>query len=274
MFDHLKKRKRSRNPLFPVVVIVVVLAGALGGYIGVKLAMAKLGGASESEVAQPATPAPSVTPTPTPVVIAEAAVQTGLGAPMATVTPDAVATEATPPKAPAKKKAARKASRRNLSKKAAGKIARKRVAALTPTKDLATPTPAPTPEEEKLEPGDLPDGLDASLGEKNIALTPTPKPAKVVDLKKRHIQPIAVFNPQPPYPELARKHNLGEGQVIVEIVVDEQGAVQDATVVKSQPPFDQPAINSVLQWKFKPVVVKGEAVVWKYRLAMRFQPTT
>jgi len=48
--------------------------------------------------------------------------------------------------------------------------------------------------------------------------------------------------------------------VIMTLVVDEQGAVADAKILRSIPMLDQAALDAVKQWKFTPTLLNGVAV--------------
>ena len=52
----------------------------------------------------------------------------------------------------------------------------------------------------------------------------------------------------PAYPPNA----VGDGVVIVEMEVGTDGAVSRASVVRSSPPFDGPATEAALRWRFQP----------------------
>lgn len=61
-----------------------------------------------------------------------------------------------------------------------------------------------------------------------------------------------------------------EGTVIVEALVDEQGRVADARVVKSIPLLDQSALDAAKQWEFKPATLNGEPVPVLVQLELNF----
>ncbi len=60
----------------------------------------------------------------------------------------------------------------------------------------------------------------------------------------------------PPYPPLS----LGNGTVIVEVDVDERGAVSNAHVVRSAAGFDGAALDAARQWRFGPARRMGAPV--------------
>ncbi len=60
----------------------------------------------------------------------------------------------------------------------------------------------------------------------------------------------------PPFPPLAH----GSGVVLLEVRVDRDGAVADASVIRSAPPFDDAARAAARQWSFRPARVRGTRV--------------
>jgi protein TonB len=48
-----------------------------------------------------------------------------------------------------------------------------------------------------------------------------------------------------------------QGVVGLEMVIDEEGRVADAKVVRSVPPLDRAAVDAVLQWRFTPTMFSG-----------------
>lgn len=76
--------------------------------------------------------------------------------------------------------------------------------------------------------------------------------------------PRASYRPPLKYPDFARKRGLN-GHVLLNLLVDKTGAVEDVRLLKSEPAgvFDQVALESVREWSFDPATYKGSAVkVW------------
>lgn len=71
--------------------------------------------------------------------------------------------------------------------------------------------------------------------------------------------PRPLVQPQPVYSQEAMAARV-EGEVVLEVVVDEDGRVPDARIVKSIPLLDQSAIDAVKQWRFVPARLNGEPV--------------
>lgn len=72
---------------------------------------------------------------------------------------------------------------------------------------------------------------------------------------------LPIVKVAPIYPERAIKEGI-EGDVLLEFVVTETGAVRDAVVVEAKPSgvFEQAALNAVGKFKYKPRIVDGEPV--------------
>jgi TonB family protein len=83
--------------------------------------------------------------------------------------------------------------------------------------------------------------------------------------------PFPTLTVMPPYPPLALESGVG----LVEVQVDATGAVTDAQIVRSAPPFDEPALDSARQWKFRPARVRGVATSTYAYIVFGFrQPVT
>lgn len=63
----------------------------------------------------------------------------------------------------------------------------------------------------------------------------------------------------PEYPAEAQEKGL-HGIVILEVTIDGQGKVVDAKVIRSIPPFDEPALQAVRKWEYEVTRVDGKAV--------------
>jgi TonB family protein len=74
---------------------------------------------------------------------------------------------------------------------------------------------------------------------------------------------------EPDYPEEAR--SLGQrGIVILEVVIDEQGKVASAQVVRSVPPFDEAALASVRHWEYEVTKQNGKPVKVRHTFPITF----
>lgn len=73
----------------------------------------------------------------------------------------------------------------------------------------------------------------------------------------------------PRYPAEALQAGI-EGVVICEIVVDAEGRVAEAAVVRSIPLLDDAALAAVRTWRYEPTVVNGQAVPVRMMVTVNF----
>lgn len=75
----------------------------------------------------------------------------------------------------------------------------------------------------------------------------------------------------PSYPADARLSGR-EGQVVVELIIDEEGRAHDARVVKGlSETLDAAALEAVSAWRFKPALRRGEPVRVLFRVTVEFR---
>ena len=80
--------------------------------------------------------------------------------------------------------------------------------------------------------------------------------------------PIPVRTPPPQVPDGLKGTS---GIVSVIVVIDEKGDVAQVTVSKStEAGFEQPAVDALKKWKFKPGEVGGQAVKAKITIPIHF----
>jgi TonB family protein len=65
---------------------------------------------------------------------------------------------------------------------------------------------------------------------------------------------------QPKYTSEALREKI-QGQVIVQLIVDAEGAVSNARIIEGlSPDLDEQALAAVRQWRFEPGTLDGQAV--------------
>ncbi len=156
------------------------------------------------------------------------------------------------------------------------------------TKQIETPPPPPkppvpveVPNDEILENDEL--DLDASLDiDEPIADLPPPPPSEEPEEEE---QPFFIVVEDPPelvggmqalhkkikYPPIAKKAGV-EGRVTVQFIVNEQGNVQDAVVLRGiGAGCDEEALRAITSTKFKPGLQRGVAVKVKMSLPIMFR---
>ena len=83
------------------------------------------------------------------------------------------------------------------------------------------------------------------------------------------LTPMVRIHPQ--YPRQAARDGV-EGSVLFELVINPDGTVKSARVLKAEPRgyFERDAQNAIYKWKFKPKLVDGKAVESKGTQLMEF----
>jgi periplasmic protein TonB len=90
------------------------------------------------------------------------------------------------------------------------------------------------------------------------------------ELPKFDKAPVPKVAPPPVFP--AAMDGI-KGIVSVTLVIDETGAVTKATVAKStHPEFEQPSLDAVTRWKFKPAEKEGQPVRAQVTIPLHFNP--
>jgi protein TonB len=89
-------------------------------------------------------------------------------------------------------------------------------------------------------------------------------------------QPTALSNVvskvSPTYPPVAKQLRLS-GDVEVDVVISEEGSVEDAKVVKGNAVFTATTVDAVKRWKFKPIELDGKAARVLTTLTFSFKST-
>ena len=105
--------------------------------------------------------------------------------------------------------------------------------------------------------------LDTVIGQGAPPAPPPPPVAPAVTtpihLHSGMTPPIKTVDVAPVYPAIAQSARV-EGVVILEAVIDAQGRVESAKVLRSIPLLDQAAVEAVRQWRFTAARLNGEAV--------------
>jgi protein TonB len=84
------------------------------------------------------------------------------------------------------------------------------------------------------------------------------------------VPPEPISRPQPLYPDIARKARV-TGVVIVEAIIDKQGNVTDARVLRGLPMgLSEAATNAILRWKYRPATLNGRPVAVYLTVTVNF----
>lgn len=83
--------------------------------------------------------------------------------------------------------------------------------------------------------------------------------------------PVAISRPAPVYPELARRVRK-EGTVIVEAIIDRQGNVADARVLRDAGMgLGEAALQAVRAWRYEPALLDGRPMTVYLTVTVRFE---
>lgn len=88
----------------------------------------------------------------------------------------------------------------------------------------------------------------------------TEKPVqKKATVRSVILQGAAVKRVEPAYPVIARQVKA-QGSVIIELTINEQGAVESARAISGHPLLREPALNAARAWRWNPTILNGVPV--------------
>ena len=81
---------------------------------------------------------------------------------------------------------------------------------------------------------------------------------------------MLVTKVQPSYPEEARQGRI-QGQVVLQVEIDTNGGIENATLVSGHPLLAPAAIEAVKHWKYKPYLLNGQPVIVETQIVVNFE---
>lgn len=105
-------------------------------------------------------------------------------------------------------------------------------------------------------------GADVIKEQEGVVMT-----SETVDIPPRPLQ-----RTPPKYPRQAQKKGI-EGYVVLSLLIDNHGQVQDIMVVESYPAetFESAALDAIRSWAFRPGEYKGQAVPVRVTQTLKFE---
>jgi len=106
-----------------------------------------------------------------------------------------------------------------------------------------------------------------------VVVPPThvaPQATKPVRISEPVEQAMLIHRVEPSYPPLAKQIHL-EGTVRLRAIVGRDGMVRDLEVLSGQPLLAKAACEAVLQWRYRPTLLDGEAVEVETYITVVFQ---
>jgi protein TonB len=101
-------------------------------------------------------------------------------------------------------------------------------------------------------------------------IAPPTAPRKPVRVGGQIKPPLAVFNPAPVYPVLARQAKV-QGDVLINAIIDAQGSVVEMRVVSGHALLIHSALEAVSKWRYQPTILNGEPVAVELIVTVHFR---
>jgi len=142
------------------------------------------------------------------------------------------------------------------------------IAAVVAPAAVQQPSQAPT------EVPPTPTAEPAPAPEQPAVLQPEVREGDLVELGGDVVAPEPIYYPKPIYPPLAARQRIG-GTVFLSVLVDENGAVRDVSVLRGIQPdlgLDGAAANAVRTWRYKPATKAGVRVKVRITQPIPFRP--
>jgi TonB family protein len=117
---------------------------------------------------------------------------------------------------------------------------------------FATQNPSPSPTANSYQKSSRPSRLRVSSG-------------VMAGLMIRHVDPV--------YPAEAKKKHIS-GDVLLKILINKEGHVVDAVIVKGDPMLASAAMEAVKQWRFQPYLLDGEPIEVETTAVAEFRQMT
>ena len=135
------------------------------------------------------------------------------------------------------------------------------------TPDLVDPTtqppnPGPFDPNAKL-------GIGVGGDDTSHAIVEYPSRPNPGDFVVHDREPKEIYSPKPEYPELPRQANM-EGTVVLRVLVNREGRVEEVLLDRSSPMFDDAAIEAIRKWRFSPALMGREPVAAWVTIPVRF----
>lgn len=107
-----------------------------------------------------------------------------------------------------------------------------------------------------------------SGGGANVVIPPPP-PSFHETRRSVMMEGSLIHRVDPPYPTLARSMGV-QGMVVLTAIVTRQGTVEHVRIVSGHPLLVKAARDAVLQWRYRPYVLNGEAIEVDTQITVNF----
>ena len=84
-----------------------------------------------------------------------------------------------------------------------------------------------------------------------------PKPTGPQRVSSGVVQGLAISQPQPVYPPIAKAAHV-QGVVVLHALISKQGTIEDLKVISGPPMLTGAAVDAVKRWRYKPYLLSGD----------------
>lgn len=122
----------------------------------------------------------------------------------------------------------------------------------------------------------VPEGIPPGIGESGPSRPAPPPPPEPVEKTPRvvqmsHVDPaMLIRRVEPAYPVLARAAHR-EGRVELRAIISTDGSIRSLEVISGDALFIRDSYNAVLQWRYRPLILNGQAVEVDTHITVVFQ---
>jgi len=110
----------------------------------------------------------------------------------------------------------------------------------------------------------------AASANPNISRPAAANPPAAIPAARVVTQPRLIWSASPIYPTLAKQANI-QGDVKIEITINESGHVTKTKAISGPALLQQPAINAVRDWKYEPSTLDGKPVPTQLVVTVEFR---
>lgn len=96
-------------------------------------------------------------------------------------------------------------------------------------------------------------------------IAPAVRPFRTSSILQGHL----IRRVEPVYPSLAKAAHI-QGPVVLEAIINRDGAMQNLQLISGHPMLVQAAVAAVSQWRYRPYVLNGEAIEVETQITVNF----
>lgn len=107
----------------------------------------------------------------------------------------------------------------------------------------------------------------------SLSLPTAPEPGMAAPVAPAFDKPPQVLTRLDPYYPVEARQSGTEGSVLVRVLIDEEGRVEEAEVIESEPAgvFDAAALKAIRGWRFSPAQRLGQPVAVRVDIPVSFR---